>query len=103
MDQLPLPMARTSDPWTSKAAAEAVAPGNSELVQAIRRAVWRHGALTAFEIADVVERSYPGRWSEATIRTATKRAGLECVGQSTSPRGRPAMLLGVPIESGPEL
>lgn len=92
--QLPLPLARNSDPVTSREAAERVKPGNGELVRAIRFAVGVHAhdpayPWTAFDIAEQVEVDYPGRWAESTIRTAVSRAGLTAVDvKGKSPRGQ---------------
>lgn len=90
--QLALPLARNSDPVSSREAAESVKPGNSALVNAIREAVRDGelllGAVTAFQIARRVEEMFPGRWDEGSIRTACKRAGLVAVDtEGRSPRG----------------
>ncbi len=84
--QLALPLARKSDPQTSHQAARTVAPGNSELIRAIRWFVERRGPVTAFEIGDAIAGA---RWSHATVRTAVARAGLVVVDErGVSPRGR---------------
>lgn len=86
-DQLE-PRARRSDPVTSHEAAAKVAPGRSELVEAIRWTLHGCEPATAFEIAAAVERSHPGRWDEGTVRTAIKRADLVAVDDlGISPRG----------------
>lgn len=62
---------------------------HNELIAGIRRAVYLYGPLTHYEIASYVDAAYPGRWSEATIRTACARAGLiQSASWGTTPRGR---------------
>src|SRR5690348_661440 len=92
--QLELPMARRSDPETSSFAARVVAAGNAELVARIRRYVWTHGPLSAFEIAEAINEAQPGRWDEGTIRSAVSRSGLSVWphAEGLSPRGRRCQL-----------
>lgn len=89
------PRARVDDPDTSHVAARDVAPGNEELVRRIREVMRREYPLTAFEIAERVCESQPGRWSEGTVRTACARAGLSVWphAHGLSPRGRACQLL----------
>lgn len=83
------PRARTSDPHTAHEAAARIAPGTSLLVQTIRQVVYLAGTpMSQFDIAHAVGRAQPGRWSDATIRTACARAALHAVdSEGRSPRG----------------
>ncbi len=98
MDQLPLPLARLSDPSTSHEAARILTPGNAELEQAIRKCVYIYGPLTAWEIADRVAGS---RWQYDTVRSGCARAGLRKVEGTgaRSPGGRPCVLYALDVES----
>lgn len=83
------PRARTTDPSTSHEAAEVIAPGNSELVEAIRKYVTKYGMATAWQIAAGVRAANPGRWQEDSIRSACARADLvKLEGWGESPGGR---------------
>ncbi len=101
MDQLPLPLARLSDPSTAHHAARIVEPGNGELVEAIRRIVYLYGPLTAWEVADMLYRNPRNakRWQPDTIRTACARAGLVKHEGGRSPGGRPACLYALEVRS----
>lgn len=88
---LPIPTARRDDPWTSHLAARNIRKTASELHQAIHDALAELGEATQFEIAERVLAARPHRWTEATIRTACKRAGLIDTGRTGySPTGSPA-------------
>lgn len=79
---------RLTDPSTSDLAAERVRPARRALIDAIRAQFGEGMRLTQFEIATFVEQVYPGRWSEATIRSCCARAGLRAVDtKGTTPRG----------------
>jgi hypothetical protein len=86
---LPGPTARRTDPYTSGLAAATVAPGNSDLIVAIRDAVRTLEVATHFQIARLVMDTFPGRWDEGTVRTACARAQLVKHDENgRSPRGR---------------
>lgn len=72
------PRARATDPVAAHLAAAEVAPGNEQMIKAIRRAVWAYGPLTAWQVAEEVGKRFPGRWKESSIRTACapRRSGL---------------------------
>jgi hypothetical protein len=90
---LPIPAARHDDPWTSHSAARTVRRSASELNQAIINALVDLGEGTQFQIAAAVLDAHPRRWSEATVRTACKRAGLVDTGRvGWSPTGSPAKI-----------
>ena len=95
IDDFIRPRARLSDPVTAHEAASVVAPGNADLIRAIRSYVWSHGASTAFEVADALA----GRWQPDSIRTAMARAGLEKWEGGQTPNGRRCMLYGLPTET----
>jgi hypothetical protein len=95
---LPIPAARHADPWTSHAAARRV----RETATALHRAIWDAvlelgGEATQFQIAAQVLQVFPGRWNEATVRTACKRAGLVDTGRvGFSPSGCAAKIWRLP-------
>jgi hypothetical protein len=89
------PRARASDPSSSHEAAAIIKPANAEMVQAIRKAVWTLGASTAFEIAQEVDRTNPGRWQPDSLRTACSRAGLVKFEGGRTPGGRSCMLYAI--------
>lgn len=77
MDQLPLePRARHSDPSTAHEAAAVVKAGsvamNAAIVAAVKCDAFG-GPVTAFDIAEIVERHEPGRWEAGSVRTAVSR------------------------------
>lgn len=82
------PRARETDPSTSHEAARVVKEGNSALVHEIKRAITLHGPKTQFQLASYIGARHPARWTEATIRSACARAGLEECGETTNSRGR---------------
>lgn len=97
--ELDPPRARGTDPETSHRAARKVRPANQDLVNAIRATLKDFGPLTAFEIASHVLAAHGNRWSEATVRTACARAGLEKYEyEATSPRGLPCAVYCLTVE-----
>lgn len=67
----PTPVARHSDPSTAHEAAARVKSGSHDMEEAILLAArWPE---TAFVLAILVERFWPGRWDPASIRTAVSR------------------------------
>ena len=80
---------RTTDPPTSRAAAERTRQGAKELEDAIVRFVTAAGPVTAFVVAQALAVS--GRWNEDSIRTAVSRCVKDgrifVFGEGTSPRG----------------
>ena len=91
------PPARLSDPLTAHWAAAAMTPGNAALLAAIYSTVQGNGPLTAFEIVCYVMDESGDRWSEGTIRTACKRAGLVIRSyDGTSPRGQRCAVYDIP-------
>lgn len=94
---LPIPAARHADPWTSHHAARQVRRTASELHMTIVDALVDLGQATQFEIAAWVLEHRPGRWSEATVRTACKRVGLVDTGLvGYSPSGSAAKVWRLP-------
>lgn len=94
---LPIPAARHNDPWTSHAAARNARKTASELHLAILDALVDLGQGTQFEIAAWVLKHRPGRWSEASVRTACKRVGLVDTGLvGYSPSGSAAKVWRLP-------
>jgi hypothetical protein len=88
---LPIPIARWNDWPTSHLAAQKMRKSAPELHRAIHEALFELGEATQFEIAERVLAARPHRWTEATIRTACKRAGLVETGRTGySPTGSPA-------------
>ena len=81
MTQQSLFEARRTDPVTSHEAARRVRPAHAALTATIRMVATV--PMTQFGIAAAVEELFPGRWKEATIRTACARADLKCVGRVT--------------------
>jgi len=97
---LAAPRARKSDPVTAHLAASVVKPANEDLVQAIRRWVWAHGASSHEEIAiGLVPDESVSRWRRSTVVTACARAGLTNCGMDVNRRGRHVTLWGVTTES----
>jgi hypothetical protein len=94
---LPIPAARHDDPWTSHHAARQARRTASELHLAICAALVDLGEATQFEIAAAVLAAHPRRWSEPTVRTACKRAGLVDTGRvGLSPTGSLAKVWRLP-------
>jgi len=90
MEQLELlPAARMTDPPTSHAAARAVKAGNTDLTNAIRKALIVLGPMDAWHIADAVQDAHGDRWAHDTVRTAIARVpGVRKLKfESISPRG----------------
>ena len=86
--QLSLPTARTTDPDTSRDAAESVKPANPLLVQLIRAVLDTSSDLAHEQIVYLVGELYPGRWTQGTIVSACARAHLVQVGRVRNARGR---------------
>lgn len=87
----PPPASRSTDPPSSGEAAREVEPGNSVLTETIRMFVNVKGAGSAWQIADLIEYVYPGRWQESTIRTAVSRT-LTKTGEYGIRKGRKVAL-----------
>lgn len=86
--QLALPLARATDPDTSRAAAQSVRPANALIIDYIRRVLRDGEPLSHEQIAERVSHMWPHRWTQSTIVTACARAGLHAVGTTQNSRGR---------------
>lgn len=86
---------RTTDPETSREAAAAVAPAENDMQREIRRALERHGPMSAGDIAWRIDIRCPGRWRECSIVTACnpKRSGLHVWDTEINSRGRRVQVL----------
>jgi hypothetical protein len=96
------PRARRTDMSTAHEAANALAPGNDDLIATIRRWFFSSGPATAEEcaIALVPDESI-SRWRRSTIVSGCnpKRSGLVQVATDTNQRGRRVAVLGLPVET----
>lgn len=75
-DQPTGPLARATDPPTSRKGAYNAAGGNSDLVLTIRSIVLRRGPISSFDVAKEI-RATTDRWQRDTIVTACSRSGLK--------------------------
>lgn len=88
------PAVRTTDPGSSREAAEITRPGKRELSEAILSCIRYYGPLTAFEIARLVLTSSGNRWQPDTIRAQVSRLGLTQYPGGFTPRGHRCCLYG---------
>lgn len=89
VDQLQIPLARNTDPQTSKLAAVAARKSRKELVAEIERQVLWHGPGTHEQIAGWVQAARPGVWPHTpSIITACSAVRLFEVNRVRNSRGR---------------
>lgn len=89
VDQLQIPLARTTDPETSKLAANAARKSRKELVAEIERQILWHGPGTHEQITGWVQAARPGVWPHApSIVTACSAVSLYEVEKTRNSRNR---------------
>jgi hypothetical protein len=89
VDQLQIPLARNTDPETSRLAANAARRSRKELVAEIERQVLWHGPGTHEQIAGWVQAARPGVWPHTpSIVTACSAVRLHEVDKVRNSRNR---------------
>lgn len=89
IDQLQIPLARATDPETSRLAANAARKSRKELAAEIERQVLWHGPGTHEQIAGWVQAARPGVWPHTpSIITACSAVRLFEVDKTRNSRGR---------------